>query len=208
MSDAPTRPRRRVRGARTARTAFAAITLALIIAAGHHLFPTYPQQSRMFTVTASGDGAWATGRTSRARIQSYRVADSIVDSSGTSTTPLQTSGIWVIVRLEAEAVDEPTSRPEVELVSPDGTRWSESDRAGTQFAYTPLAVDIPVSGQVVFEMPRRRLPGIALHMFPQVEQLDSELVLPLRISRARARDLLRDAPRRVTLTDTIRIGTR
>jgi hypothetical protein len=105
-------------------------------------------------IVVSGDiGETLTGRNIEAVVSDVRIADAVTAGNGWAGP---TSGVWVVVDTSVSAVvdDLGVSLGTAELVI-DGITYSASDRPedGT-IARDPLTTAIPLTGPLMFEVPR------------------------------------------------------
>ena len=105
-------------------------------------------------IVVSGDiGETLTGRNIEAVVSEVRVADTVTASNGWAGP---TSGVWVVVDASVAAVvdDLGVSLGTAELVI-NGVTYSASERPddGT-IARAPLSTGIPLTGPLMFEVPR------------------------------------------------------
>jgi len=150
--------------------------------------------------TSPGDGGWqqpievtgtvgdrVEGRNIAATVWSAQVAREVQTSDWTG----QTTGIWVVVDVSAEAVvDEFAARlGTAQLVIGDET-FSASERPDLDTVYrNSLSVGIPTRGPLFFEIPTDALGKARLQLgIDSDPRLDSLLVIPLDLSQLEVRD--------------------
>lgn len=154
------------------------IGAGLVVAAWLVAAVTPPEDAREapFPVRAV-IGETATGRNIQATITSVQRADRV------STEKWSADGNWLVVHLAAEAVvSEPAALSSATLTVGDRT-FTASERPDS-FASAPLAVGIPRSGSLAFELPPDLDEGEALLTLGlrADPRLDSVIELPLDLA--------------------------
>ncbi len=133
--------------------------------------------------TTAKVGETATGRTLRATVQKVEVARVVHGGGWTGTT----SGVWLVVRLRAEALLRTTG---VSATLTVGDRsWSASERPPTSLSDALLDAGLPAEGDLLFELPRSALAGRGTLQVTASSgaRLDSAIRVPLDLAFYRDR---------------------
>jgi hypothetical protein len=168
-------------------------TAALLIGAGAALYAmqrTAPNYTRLLApIESRGDaGTFVRGRSLALRVDGVDVARRLRGKCIGGDRLFETTGVWVIVHATASSLQRPESLNAAALVSGDGTEYRLSDRAGgcggELLTTVNLQPDVPVSGDLIFELPANALTGAELlaatTMFG-LAPLDSQLRIRLGI---------------------------
>ena len=131
------------------------VGLVVVLAIAWFVTQTTPTEEEwQAPIVVSGDiGETLTGRNIEAVVSEVRIAESVTASNGWAGP---TSGVWVVVDTSVSSVvdDFGVSLGTAELVI-DGITYSASERPddGT-IARAPLTTAIPLTGPLMFEIPR------------------------------------------------------
>jgi hypothetical protein len=131
------------------------VGLVVVLAIAWCVTQTTPTEEEwQAPIVVSGDiGETLTGRNIEAVVSEVRIAESVTASNGWAGP---TSGVWVVVDTSVSSVvdDFGVSLGTAELVI-DGITYSASERPddGT-IARAPLTTAIPLTGPLMFEIPR------------------------------------------------------
>jgi hypothetical protein len=175
--------------------------LALVaVAALWAMQRTTPNYTRLMApIEHRGDsGATVEGRTMAVRVDRVELARSLRVHRVAGTRTLDTGGVWLIVHATASSVEEPETLKAAAVETTGGLRYQQTDRVGpaSLLSSKTLQPGVPVSGDLVFELPPSALPGAELlvshHVFGAGFR-DSMLRIRLPL----------DAARRSTRTGTL-----
>jgi hypothetical protein len=133
-------------------------------------------------------GETVTGRNIEATVRSVRAADSVTTSNGWQGA---TTGVWIVVDLSVAAVvDDRASLLGGAVLRIGDRSYSASDRPGLSvLAERSLSVGIPMTGPLLFEIPRDDLGsadgrGARLELGLDADpRVDSLLVVPVDLTQ-------------------------
>lgn len=184
-----------------------AVALAAIVALSK-AEPTYAEKTAPVLVPGVRDQRVA-GRNFAAKVGNVKVARSYLTQgvfSFSEPVRLRTSGVWLSVLAEVEALDKP-GYVSAQLLTRDGLIYPASGDArpkipGIQLDGRELAVGLPEKGAYFFEVPPDRLEGLRLQLFwggLVPPDMDTLLDIDLGIDADRARELKAKAPAELDL---------
>lgn len=127
-----------------------------------------------------------------ARTGAVVMAKSIVFDRFGKTVDLQSSGIWVVASIEAQAFAETMPLRAATLVGASGRKYRQSQRAGdvpNVLSMKTVQPGLPTKGIVVFEIPADERQGMRLLLS---EQYDPQLADEIEISLDQGSDAIRD----------------
>lgn len=179
----------------------AAVLAALLVVAGV-VADTAPGESGWQAPIEVGGaiGETLTGRNIEATVLEVRAADAVTTANGWAGA---TTGVWIVVDASVAAVVEDEAAPLGYAVLQIGDRsYSASERPGlSTLARASLSTGIPVTGPLLFEVPRDAL-GSADGRAARLElgisadpRVDSVLVVPVDLTALAVQPQLEtDAP--------------
>jgi hypothetical protein len=148
---------------------------------------TVPNYNRLVALIETGGepGTLVRGRAVAARVDRVMLARTLRLHRTGRVQTFDTSGVWLIVRVTAMAVERPAMMAEAVIETADGTRYQQTERllsARDLLSSKTLQPDVPTGGDLLFELPRDALGGaellLAEHRFG-LGMLDSRLRIPL-----------------------------
>jgi hypothetical protein len=125
------------------------------------------------------------GRTFVARVDSVHGATVITNSLGDE---FDTDGIFVVVGLSVVAKDATTSFNDTVAIDHSGRRFDATDRLRQNMASGyKFQPGIPITGDIVFEVPRNAAVGLVIHLttsFGLSDDYRMEAAIDLRITQS------------------------
>lgn len=167
-------------------------TAALLIVACAALWAmqnTTPNYTRLLApIETTGDlRSFVRGRSVALRVDGIELARKLHGKCLDGDRTFETSGIWVIVHASASATRKPEMLLAAAIETVDGTSYARSERpalCADLLHEENLQADVPVSGDLVFEMPAQALAGadlIAAAAMFGLAPLDSQLRVRLNL---------------------------
>jgi hypothetical protein len=178
--------RHRISGEELRRAALAKLgTAALVLgtlAVGTVLLPLKPHGiafQRPFVRTGT------VGQPVDARLFRVTVLDATGGVKINGKSPVETTGVWIVVHVKAVATTEPTAIGYAALRDERGRTFRYTDKVDQPFVLRGLQPGIPVEGQIAFEIPRDAV-GRLVARFARSNELSLEAVaeVPLPIIKA------------------------
>lgn len=172
----------------------AAALLIVACAALWGMQSTTPNYTRLLApIESRGDaGSFVRGRTIAVRVDGLDIARRLQGKCIGETKVFDTGGVWVIVHATAMSVQRPETLSAAAIESSAGERYLMSDRTGLcgdPLSSTTLQPDVPVSGELIFELPAEALTGADLLAAAApfgLAPLDSQLRIRLGLDAATA----------------------
>jgi len=145
-----------------------------------------PEQVQGPMAVTARVGEPATGRTLRVTVERIRLARAVRGGDWEGSTP----GVWLVVRVRAEARLQATSL--TGTVTVGDRSWTASERPPTSIGAELLDAGLPMEGDLLFELPRSALGGDAeLEIATSSSiRLDSAVRVRLDLSRLAVQDRL------------------
>jgi hypothetical protein len=164
------------------RALFALLAAAVIVFMSRTT-PGYVEITAPFVIRgASGD--WVNARTFGLRVEKSHLVRTIRQKRFRRIEERTTSGVWVIVRVDAVAIKHPTMLANLALLTRDGKRYRHSERvylpAQIGLIGRDLQPEMPTPALLVFEVPEQAIQQLELAAAEgEFTTLDSEVRIPL-----------------------------
>lgn len=180
----------------------AARGLGLLLAAGGIVFmsrttPGFVDLTAPF-VSRGEPGEWVHTRTFGVRVDKPYLVRMLRQQRFGRVEERTTSGVWVIVKVDAVAVRQPGMIGAFALETGDGKRYQHTERvrlpAQVGLLGRELQPEMPVPALLVFEVPENRIADLTLIAGErEIPHLTSEARIPLRWSDAHPAASIRDS---------------
>lgn len=172
------------RGGRQWRTA-AVVVFALIAGTAlNRLTPDPARQQEPFLLSAPTNVP-VEARTFRVTaVRSLAGPELVGDEFGGGPPVLDTSGVWVLVRVRAEGLREPARIGYAALVDQQGRTFRSSSRADQDLVDRPLQPQLEVEGEIVFEIPADAVGPMQLRLSPAGSDLRLDAVTDISLTVA------------------------
>jgi hypothetical protein len=165
--------------------------LAGVVAAGGVVTDserTVDELHREFVV-AGETGEPVAARTIQVTVLAARAASTVADSS---RGELDTAGVWVVVRVRVEAVEEPGTLGYAAVRDSRGRTFLASGRVTQPLAGSGYQVQpgIPVEGEVVFEVPADAASGLTVRLAQPLfdRRMEAVAEIPLPVDQLQVED--------------------
>jgi hypothetical protein len=180
----------------------AARALGLLLAAGGLVLmsrttPGFVDLTAPF-VSRGEPGEWVNTRTFGVRVDKPYLVRTLRQKRFGRVEERTTSGVWVIVKVEALAIRQPGMIGAFALETSDGKRYQHTERvnlsAQVGLLGRELQPEMPVPALLVFEVPESRIADLTLIAGERdIPHLTSEARIPLRWSNPNPAASIRDS---------------
>jgi hypothetical protein len=135
-------------------------------------------------ITRGESGEWVNARTFGLRVEKPYVVRKIRHNRFGKVEDRTTSGVWVIVRVDAVAMREPSMINSLALITESGKRYQHTERirlpSKVGLLGRVLQPEMPVPALLVFEVPEDQIAHLELAAAErEFALLDSEVRIPL-----------------------------
>lgn len=158
----------------------AAVLLVAVVAASGWVTGAEGDADRRFRefVVTAGVGEPVLVGGLRATVLEVRTVAQVAEQPGDGR---DTGGVWVVVRLRVEAVDEPTALEYAAVADRQGRSWVGSERVEQPLIGYTFQPGIPVVGRVAFEVPRGTATDLMFRFGESGTELSTvaEIALPI-----------------------------
>lgn len=149
-------------------------------------------------VSRGESGEWVNTRTFGLRVDKPYLVRTLRQQRFGRVEERTTSGVWVIVKVDAVAIREPGMIGSFALETGDGKRYQHTERVRlpSQIGLLgrELQPEMPVPALLVFEVPERRIEELTLIAGErEIPHLTSEARIPLRWSDPNPANAIRDS---------------
>jgi hypothetical protein len=180
----------------------AARVLVLLLAVGGIVFmsrttPGFVELTAPF-VSRGGPGEWVNTRTFGVRVDKPYLVRTLKQTRFGRLEERTTSGVWVIVKVDAVAIHQPGMIGAFALETRDGKRYQHTERVrlSSQVGLMgrELQPEMPVPALLVFEVPENQINDLTLIAGErEIPHLTSEARIPLRWSDPNPASSIRDS---------------